>query len=175
MRCDRLVNALVGRACDRIIAVSGDLNRNTSDLWEQSGPSAAHTDPHARGEAVQVHAVLQGVREFVVPVSAHAHPFGHKALPLRDLPAEVHAAEPPAAAHPNAHGRQAVQVSPPWLHQGLQPAVQPAEPLALPSDRQALQVQLLLQVLQRRAQPPRAHTQAQGVQAPQDPHLPVLR
>ena len=48
---------------------------------------------------------------------------------MRDLPAQVHAAFTPAAAHPDAHGRQAVQVPPPRLHQGLQPALQPAESL----------------------------------------------
>ena len=48
---------------------------------------------------------------------------------MRDLPAQVHAAVPPAAAHPDAHGRQALQVPPPRLHQGLQPALQPAESL----------------------------------------------
>ena len=48
---------------------------------------------------------------------------------MRDLSAQVHATVPPAAAHPDAHGRQALQVPAPRLHEGLQPVVQPAEPL----------------------------------------------
>lgn len=146
-----------------------------TDIRKQGRFAAAHADPHAGGETVQVHPVLEGLRKLLVPVSAHEDPPGHKTVPVRDMPAEVHPAEPPAAAHPHPHRGQAVQVPSPGLHQGLQPAEQPPEPLTLPPDRQALQVQLLLQVLLRRAQPPRAHTQAQGVQAPKDSHMPVLR
>lgn len=119
--------------------------------------------------------MLQDVRQLVVPVAAHAHPPRHQALPLRDLPPQVHPALPPPAAHPHAHGRQALQVPLPQLQQGLLAALQPAVALALPPDGQALQVQLVLQVLHRGGGPSRAHTQAQGVQAPEDAHLPVLR
>nr|CAH7712784.1 unnamed protein product [Callosobruchus chinensis] len=61
------------------------------------------------------------------------------------------------------------------LSKGVLPAEQPAVPFALSPDRQTLQVQLVLQVLQRRALVARAHPQAQGEQAPEDAHLPVLR
>ena len=50
-----------------------------------------------------MHPVLEGVRELLVPVPAHQDPPGHQAVPLRDLPAEVHPTEPPTAAHPHAH------------------------------------------------------------------------
>lgn len=87
-----------------------------------------------------MHPVLEGVRELVVPVAAHQDPPGHQAVPLRDLPAEVHPTEPPTAAHPHAHRRQTVQVPASRLHEGVQPAEQPTEPLPVPPDRQALQV-----------------------------------
>ena len=48
---------------------------------------------------------------------------------MRNLSAQVHATLTPPAAHPDAHGRQALQVPAPRLHQGLQPIVQLAEPL----------------------------------------------
>nr|CAH7712785.1 unnamed protein product [Callosobruchus chinensis] len=90
-------------------------------------------------------AVLQSVRQQFLPVPAHQDTSGHQTVPLRDMSEEVH------------------------------PAEQPAVPFALSPDRQTLQVQLVLQVLQRRALVARAHPQAQGEQAPEDAHLPVLR
>ena len=122
-----------------------------------------------------MHAVLQVVRQQLVPVAALAHPPGHQAVPLRDLPAQVHPAESPAAAHPHAHGRQAVQVPTSSLHKGLLAAQQPPVAFAVPPDGQALQVQLVLQVLPGRNGPPRTHSQAQGVEASQDAHLQLLR
>ena len=92
-----------------------------------------------------------------------------------NLPAEVHAAVAPAAAHQDSHRRQTVQVSPPRMHKSLFATLQPPVSLQMPPDGQALQVQLLLQVLHRRERPARPHSQTQGVETPQDPHLPVLR
>lgn len=146
-----------------------------SDVWIQSRAATALATAHARGQALQVLAVHQGVRQQLLPVAAHAHPPGHQTVPLRDLPTQVHAIVAPAAAHPHAHRRQAVQVPAHWLQQGLLSAEQPAVALALPPDGQAVQVQLVLQVLHGRAVAARAHPQAQGVQASQDAHLPVLR
>ena len=146
-----------------------------ADFRVEGRPAASHADPHARSQAVQMFAVLEGVRQQFVPVAAHAHPSGHQTVPLRDLPAQVHAAQSPAAAHSHPHGRQAVQVPPSGLQQGLLAAQQPAVALALPPDGQTLQVQFVLQVLHRRNGPPRTHSQAQRIQASQDSHLPVLR
>ena len=61
------------------------------------------------------------------------------------------------------------------MHEGVLPAVEPTVPLQVPPDRQALQVQLLLQVLHRGVGSPGAYPQAQGVQACEDPHLLLLR
>lgn len=61
------------------------------------------------------------------------------------------------------------------LPESILSAEQSTVSLAVPSNGQALQVQLVLQVLQRRAIAARAHPQAQGEQALEDPHLPVLR
>ena len=63
----------------------------------------------------------------------------------------------------------------PRMHQGLLTALQPPVPLQMPPDRQTLQVQLLLQMFHRRERPAGPHPQTQGVETPQDPHLPVLR
>ncbi len=55
----------------------------------------------------------QVIREQFLPVPAHPDPPGHQALPLRDLPEEVHPALPPAAAHQDPHRGQALQVQDP--------------------------------------------------------------
>ena len=81
-----------------------------SDICIESGSPAAHADPHARAEAVQVRVVQQGVRQQLLPVATHANPPGDQAVPLRDLPTQVHPALPPAAAHQDSHRGQAVQV-----------------------------------------------------------------
>ena len=61
------------------------------------------------------------------------------------------------------------------MHEGVLPVVEPTVPLQVSPDRQALQVQLLLQMLPRRTISARAYPQAQGVQALEDPHLLLLR
>ena len=61
------------------------------------------------------------------------------------------------------------------MHQGLFATFQLAVPLKMSPNRQALQVQLLLQMLHRRKCLTGPYSEAQGVQAPQDPHLRVLR
>ena len=94
---------------------------------------------------------------------------------MRNLSAKVHPVIPPSAAHTDPHGRQTLQVSPSRMHQSLLATVQPSIPLQVSSDGQTVQVQLLLQVLYRRERPLGSHPQAQGVQAPQDSHLRVLR
>ena len=66
-------------------------------------------------------------------------------------------------------------LAPPRLHEGVLPAVEPAVPLALPPDWQAVQVQLLLQVLHRRARPAGAHPQASRLKTREDSHLCLLR
>jgi hypothetical protein len=66
-------------------------------------------------------------------------------------------------------------VSTSGLPEGLLPVEQSAVALEVSPDGQALQVQLLLQVLQRRTVPPRTHSQTQGEQTPQDAHMSVLR
>uniref|UniRef100_A0A8D8AHG1 (northern house mosquito) hypothetical protein n=1 Tax=Culex pipiens TaxID=7175 RepID=A0A8D8AHG1_CULPI len=119
--------------------------------------------------------MYKGVRQLELPVAAHADTPRHQAVPVRDLPAQVHPAEPPAAAHTDAHGRQTVQVSPPGLPKGVLAAVEPAVALALSPDGQAVQMQLLLQVLHGRGVPAGAHTKAQGLEAPEDAHLPAVR
>ena len=81
-----------------------------SDICVESGPPAAHADPHARAEAVQVRVVQQGLRQQLLPVAAHAHPSRDQAVPLRDLPTQVHPALTPSAAHQDAHRGQALQV-----------------------------------------------------------------
>lgn len=75
------------------------------DLQLESGLAAAHPDSYAGSEAVQMHTVLQGVRQLVVSFATHPHSFGHQAVPLRDMPAQVHAAVAPTAAHTHPHGR----------------------------------------------------------------------
>lgn len=77
----------------------------------EGGAAASHAGAHAGSETVQVFPMLQGVRQLVVPKPTHPHPLGHQTLQMRDLPEEVHAAEPSAAAHPHAHRRQTLQVS----------------------------------------------------------------
>ena len=84
-----------------------------SDICIESGSPAAHADPHARAEAVQVRVVQQGLRQQLLPVAAHEDPPGDQAVPVRDLPEEVHPAVPPAAAHQDPHRRQALQVPDP--------------------------------------------------------------
>ena len=93
---------------------------------------------------------------------------------MRNLSAKVHPTVPPSAAHPDPHGRQTVQVPSSRMYQSLFAAVQPPIPLQVSSDGQTLQVQLLLQVLYWRDRPVGSYSEAQGVQAPQDPHLWVL-
>lgn len=83
---------------------------SVAGLRVQGGAAAAYAGPHAGGEALQVLAVLQGLRQQFLPVPAHADPPRHQAVPLRDLPAEVHATLASAAAHPDAHRGQTVQV-----------------------------------------------------------------
>ena len=61
------------------------------------------------------------------------------------------------------------------MHEGVLPVVEPTVPLQVPPDRQALQVQLLLQVLLRRTSAVWAYSQAQGVQAHKDAYLFLLR
>jgi hypothetical protein len=78
----------------------------------QSRPAAAHPGAHAGAEALQVQPVQQVLCQQFISVAAHADPPGHQALPLRDLPEEVHPALPPAAAHQDPHRGQALQVSP---------------------------------------------------------------
>lgn len=63
----------------------------------------------------------------------------------------------------------------PRLPEGILPAQQPTKSFQMPPDGQTVQMQLLLQMLQRRTIPPGTHSQAQGVQTPQDAHMPVLR
>lgn len=146
-----------------------------ADICVQVGIAIALAAARQRRETVQMPSVQQNIRKQLVPEPAHAHPSGHQTVPVRHLPAEVHAAQPPAAAHTHAHRRQAVQVQAPGLHQSVLAAQQPAVALPVPPDGQTVQVQLVLQVLPGRAVAARAHTQAQGVQTPQDAHMPVLR
>nr|CAH7712781.1 unnamed protein product [Callosobruchus chinensis] len=141
----------------------------------ESRAAAAHAGAHARSKAVQMFAVLQSVRQQFLPVPAHQDTSGHQTVPLRDMSEEVHPAESSPTAHQDAYGGQTLQMSTSRLSKGVLPAEQPAVPFALSPDRQTLQVQLVLQVLQRRALVARAHPQAQGEQAPEDAHLPVLR
>lgn len=119
--------------------------------------------------------MYKGVCQLELPVAAHPDTPRHQAVPVRDLPTKVHPAIAPAAAHTDPHGRQTVQMSTPGLPEGVLPAVEPAVPLAVPSDRQTVQMQLLLQVFHRRGVSAGAHTKAQGLEAPENAHLPALR
>lgn len=119
--------------------------------------------------------VLQGVRQFQLPVPAHPHPPGHQTLPLRDLSTEVYAALASPAAHQDAHRRQTLQVSPSRVPEGLLATLKPAITFSVPPNGQTVQVQLLLQMLHGRGIPARAHSQAQRVEAPENAHLPILR
>lgn len=66
-------------------------------------------------------------------------------------------------------------MSTPRLSKSLLSTEQPPVALEMSPNGQTVQVQLMLQMLQRRAVPLGAHPQAQRKQTPQDPHLPVLR
>ena len=82
----------------------------SSDICIESRPPAAHADPHARAEAVQVRVLQQGLRQQLLPLAAHEDSSGDQAVPLRDLPTKVHPALPPSTAHQDSHRGQAVQV-----------------------------------------------------------------
>lgn len=50
-------------------------------------------------------AMLQGIRQFQLFVSAHPHPFGHQTVSLRDLSTKIHAIVSPPAAHTHPYRR----------------------------------------------------------------------
>lgn len=74
-----------------------------ADICIQVGIAIALAAARQRRETVQMPSVQQNIRQQLVPEPAHAHPSRYQTVPVRHLPAEVHTAQPPAAAHTHAH------------------------------------------------------------------------
>ncbi len=113
----------------------------------------------------------QMFRQLQLSLPACAHSFGHQAVQVSDMREALHAALPPTAAYPHTYGGEAIQMPAPGMREGVLAAVQSTEPQPQPHDGQTVSLQLMLQVLWRRAAAERAHPQAFRDQTHQDAYL----